>query len=196
MPIKGIFKRLVGRPRKEIQATLLIPKVDPMKLTIKKHQVRYTNWFTPTLWPPIHVAVKQHQNIQEALSYLRATFRKPGKVRSVYDALSRGSMYEWFYPNGDLKPNYKRCVELGSYFAKFKQLCSVLANYPLLKDEICKVLKKQRTTGQPLYAICIQPLIKTIITKREPHLLESNKSFRISIPWTRAFLKAELNWSY
>ena len=38
MPIKEIFKQLVGRPRKEIQATLLIPKVEPMKLTIKKKQ--------------------------------------------------------------------------------------------------------------------------------------------------------------
>ena len=91
-------------------------------------------------------------------------------------------MYEWFCPNGDLKPNYKRCVELGNYFAKSKQHCSVLADYLLLKDELCEVLKKQRAAGQPLYAVCIQPLIKTIINKREPHLLETNKSFRVSIP--------------
>ena len=36
MPIKKIFKRPVGRLRKEIQATLLIPKVETMKPTIKK----------------------------------------------------------------------------------------------------------------------------------------------------------------
>ena len=94
MPKKEIFKRPVGRPRKEIQATFLKPKVEPMKPTIKKHQVRYINWFTPALWPPIHAIVKQHRNIQGGLSYLRATFRKPREVGSVYDALSKGSMYE------------------------------------------------------------------------------------------------------
>ena len=59
-------------------------------------------------------------------------------------------MYECFYPNRDLKPNYKYCVKLGSYFAKSKQHCSILVDYPLLNDEICKVLKKQRAAGQPL----------------------------------------------
>jgi hypothetical protein len=126
-----------------------------MKLPSKKPKVRYTNWFSPTFWPPIHVAVKQHRNIQGALNYLRAAFRKPEDLSSVYDALSRGSMYECFHPTGELKTNYKCCVELGNYFAKSKQYCLVLAHHPDLKDEICKVLKRQRATRQPLYAVCI-----------------------------------------
>ena len=56
--------------------------------------------------------------------------------------------------------------------------------------------KEAKGCWSTLVVACIQPLIKTIITKREPHLLESSKSFRISIPRIRAFLKAELNWSY
>jgi hypothetical protein len=46
--------------------------------------------------------------------------------------------------------------------------------------------------------VCIQPLIKAIISKREPHLLDDSSSngFRVSINWTREFIKAELNWSY
>jgi hypothetical protein len=105
-------------------------------------------------------------------------------------------MYEWFHPTEELKTNYKRCVELGNYFAKSKQHCPILANHLDLKDEICKVRKRQRAAGQPLYAVCIQPLIKSIILKRQSQLLESNKSFRMSLPWTRTFIKAELNWSY
>jgi hypothetical protein len=41
----------------------------------------------------------------------------------------------------------ERCVELGNYFAKSKQQCSILADHPELKDEICKVLRKKRTIG-------------------------------------------------
>jgi hypothetical protein len=41
-------------------------------------------------------------------------------------------------------------------------------------------------------------LIKTIITLREPQLLQdySKSGFRVGIDWTRAFLKTELKWSY
>ena len=54
-PKKETFKRLVGRPWKERQVMLLKPKVERMKPIIKPKKVRdsYTNWFTPTLWPPI-----------------------------------------------------------------------------------------------------------------------------------------------
>jgi hypothetical protein len=51
-------------------------------------------------------------------------------------------MYEWFHPTEELKTNYKRCVELGNYFAKSKQHFAILANHPQLKNEIYKVLRK------------------------------------------------------
>ncbi len=38
-------------------------------------------------------------------------------------------------------------------------------------------------------------MIKTLIQKREPQLLEDEK-FKVSTKWTRAFIKSELNWSY
>jgi len=196
VPKKEIVRRLVGRPKRDSQAVLLKPKIEPMKALKKKPKVCYTNWFTPSLWPPTFAAVKQHRNIQGALTYLRAAFRKPRDLSSVYDSLSRGTMYEWFHPNGDLKENYKRCVEFGTYLAKPKQNCPILMDYPLLKKEICTVLCKQREVGQLLYAVCIQPLIKAIISKREPQLLENNRNFRVSIGWTRNFIKTELNWSY
>ena len=104
-------------------------------------------------------------------------------------------MYEWFHPNGDLKENYKRCVELDTYFDKTSQHCPILDDYPTLRDEICNVLRKQRAGSQPLSVVVIQPLIKTLIKKREPQLLEDEK-FKVSTKWTRAFIKSELNWSY
>ena len=104
-------------------------------------------------------------------------------------------MYEWFHPNDDLKENYKCCVELDTYFDKTSQHCPILGDYPTLRDEICNVLRKQRAGSQPLSVVVIQPLIKTLIKKREPQLLEDEK-FKVSTKWTRAFIKSELNWSY
>jgi hypothetical protein len=89
-----------------------------------------------------------------------------------FDDLNRNNMNGWFHSNGDLKDSIKRCVELGTYFAKSSQHCPVLASYPKLKNEICEVLRKQRATSQPLYGSCIQGLIKTIVTLREPQLLQ------------------------
>jgi hypothetical protein len=45
-----------------------------MKPHIKTPKVHHTNWFFPTLWPPINTAIKQHCNIQSALNYLTETF--------------------------------------------------------------------------------------------------------------------------
>ena len=54
-----------------------------------------------------------------------------------------------------LKDNIKRYVELDTYFAKSTKRCSILASYPLLKEKICDILKKQMIVGQPLYGVCI-----------------------------------------
>jgi hypothetical protein len=198
---KAVPKRPVGRPKKEKVAELLRPTATPMKPSSKKtKKVRghYHNWFTPTLWPPTFKAVKQHRNLQEALDFLRSAYRLPGDLSCVYDNLNRSSMSGWFHSNGDLKDSIKRCVELGTYFAKSSQHCPILASYHEVKNEICEVLRKQRVVGQPLYGSCIQGLIKTIITLREPQLLQnySNNGFRVGLDWTRTFLKMELNWSY
>ena len=72
---KVVFKRPVGRPKKELKAMLLKPKVEPMKKTTKKVRGPYTNWFTPTLWPPIFAAMKQFRSAQGAVDYLRAAWR-------------------------------------------------------------------------------------------------------------------------
>ena len=71
-------------------------------------------------------------------------------------------MYEWFHSNGDFKENYKRCVELGTYFDKASQHCPILGDYPTLRYEICNVLRKQRVGGQSFSVVIIQPFIKSL----------------------------------
>ena len=142
MAKKENIKRPMERSKKELQASLLAPKLAPKISQIKKPKIRYTNWFFPSLWPQIYTTVKQNRNIQSALNYLR-----PGDLSSFSNVLS-STMYEWFHPLKELKNNNKHCVELGTYFAKSKQHCPILANHPQLKHEICEVLKKQKETRQ------------------------------------------------
>ena len=86
-------------------------------------------------------------------------------------------------------------MEFGTYFAKSVQHCPILDPHPLLKEEICAILKKMRKAGQPLHAVWIQPLIKAIILNKAPHILEGTHStaFKVSYEWTKHFMKAELN---
>lgn len=194
---KEIFKRLVGRPKKGTKAVLFKPKIKSIPST-KKVRGSYTNWFTPSFWPPpIYATIKQHRNIFRALKYLRATYRKPRKIDDVYDYLSRTSLAKWFHPNGELEENYKRYVGLGTTFAS-AQHSPILDAQLVLKEEICEVLKKHRAARQPLSVVCIQPVIKAIILKRAPHLLKRTHmtAFHVSYAWTKSFIKSQLNWSY
>jgi hypothetical protein len=117
----------------------------------------------------------------------------------VYDKLSRGSLYEWFTPTGELKEGYKDYVYLGtSAFTGGPQHCPIFENYPQLREKIVTILKTHRDVGHPLYASSIQGIIKAIIRKEEPILLSntSRTGFKVSIDWTRDFVKTKLHWSY
>lgn len=77
-------------------------------------------------------------------------------------------MREWFHLKGDSKETYKRCVDVGTYFVKNVQRCSILESHPIPKDETCGILRNERKAIQPLYAVCIQSLIKAIIQEKAP----------------------------
>jgi hypothetical protein len=194
-------RRLVGRPRKELVAVLHTHKVEEEEPRSKKAKVRrpYTNWFVPSLWEPIFAAVKQHRNLTSALHYLQSKYKKPGQSCSVYDKLSRGSLYEWFTPTSELKEGYKNYVYLGtSTFTSGSQHSPILEHYPQLREKIVTILKTHRDVGHPLYASSIQGIIKAIIRKEEPILLSntSRTGFKVGLGWTRAFIKTELHWTY
>jgi hypothetical protein len=84
---KEVMKRLVGRPKKKMEAVLLTPKVEPEEQESKKAKVRgpYPNWFLPALWEPIYAVVKQHKNLTTILNYLRTKHKVRGETYSFYD---------------------------------------------------------------------------------------------------------------
>jgi hypothetical protein len=167
---------------------------------MKKRKIRgtYTNWFCPTLWCPIQYAMRRFRNYLCVVLYLRSAYKEPGESSSVYDGLRRNTLYGWFTTTGILRKKYKQCVQDETSFTRSEQHMPILSKYPEIEEEIISTLKKQRAVGQLLYGTTIQPLIKAIIKKRAPHLLDSTSKigFNVSIDWTRCFIKRTLNWSY
>ncbi len=137
------FKRVVGRPWKPMQTTLIskreikktINDASNSKSTKKRKRGAYTNWFAPHLWPSILINVKKHGDFIGALHYLKTFHRKLREISGPYEELSRRSLYEWFTPRGELKPHVKVVVEKGTASIAAKKHFSILETRPKLKDE-------------------------------------------------------------
>jgi hypothetical protein len=84
-------------------------------------------------------------------------------------------MYEWFHPSDDLKENYKRCVEFGTYFDKASLHLVIIPPLQL----IFAMYLESNALRWPLSIVIIQPFIKVLIQKCEPQLLEDDK-FKVS----------------
>jgi hypothetical protein len=135
------LKRPIGRPQKQLQATLMAKK------EIKQGETRstYTNWFAPHLWPSIFASVKKHGDLTTAFHYLKTFHRKPREVNGPYEKLSRGSLYEWFTLRKKLKPHLKKTIARGT--TPIPTHFSILETRPKLKDESINVLKSMRAVG-------------------------------------------------
>jgi hypothetical protein len=199
---KEVIKRPVGRPKKELQATLLTPNVEKIEASsTKKVQVRgnYTNWFLPSLWGPIHAAMRVHKNYTSTLRYLQSKYKLPGQINSVYDDLTRGTLFNWFTPFGELKEGVKQKIyDEKSSFTEGSQHKYVLSAYHDLREEIIEMLKALREAGQPLFASSVRTRIRTLILTKEPQLLQQDgkTSFKVSLHWCREFVRDNLDWSY
>jgi len=63
------------------------------------------------------------------LHFLKTTYRKPG-VPSLYEKLGKASLWDWFTPHSDLKPNYICAQQLETTIKKTKYNMLVLEEYP------------------------------------------------------------------
>ena len=142
--------------------------------------------------------MKQHKNYTSTLHYLKLKYKEPGKNCSVYDSLSKGTLWNWFTSTGELREGVKTKIDNETPFRESSQHRNVLSNFPILQEEIIEMLQAHRDVGQPLFASSIQNRIRSLIRKREPSLLEGEgpTDFKVSLAWTRDFVRCNLNWSY
>jgi hypothetical protein len=197
---KEIEKRPVGRPKKEL-STFLTTSMETAQRSKPTKKVRgpYTNWFIPSLWDPIFAIVTKHRNLKGALRFLQLKYRLPGQVHGIYDKLTRSSLAEWFTNVGELKDRTKQAIfkEIAA-FTGGPQHAYILSGHIELEEDIITLLKSHQDAGQALFASTVRGLIRTLIQKRVPYLLdnESQSGFKVSIPWTRDFVRTNLGWSF
>ena len=156
------FKWLVGKYRKEKQTVLLKPKVERMKPSIKPKKIRgsHTNWFTPTLRPPIYKVV--NIVISQSRGVFWGWFIEKLEIFFVFMTIYLRAIRE----NGFIRMKiWRRPINVVSILAHtLPKLYNIAQSWnPVQNDEICAILKNPRKAGQPLYVVCIQPLIKVII---------------------------------
>ena len=70
----------------------------------------YTNWFMPSFWDPTHVAMKMYKNYTAPLMYLQSKYKLQGHIGSVYDDLTRGTLFNWFTTSKILKERVGRKI--------------------------------------------------------------------------------------
>lgn len=102
-------------------------------------------------------------------------------------------MAGWFTKEGALKPKILPYVQRHSSFVPSSQHESPFSSRPDILKEICDMLIAMRDAGQSLSAGIVQPIILGLLSSRAPELLGK---FKVSIEWTRNFMKHQLQWSY
>ena len=76
-----VVKRLVGRPRDKLKATLLYPNVEEEEPTSKKLKIKghYINWFEHSIWDSVYDVVRKHRIINNAYKYLKKMYKEIGR---------------------------------------------------------------------------------------------------------------------
>ena len=120
-------------------------------------------------------------------------YRKPGTNSSPFDKLARSTLYTWFIADGKLKAKYAPHVQRKKQFTPSTPHDGPLASRPDVVQDLCELLLAMRNAGQSLNAGIVQPIILGFIIA---HALELLGHFKVSLPWTRGFLKKHLYWSY
>jgi hypothetical protein len=100
---------------------------------------------------------------------------------------------------GELKDRTKQAIfkEIAA-FTGGPQHAYILSRHTEFEEDIITLLKSHRDAGQALFASTVRGLIRTLIQKKAPHLLdnESQSGFKVFIPWTRDFVRTNLGWSF
>jgi hypothetical protein len=104
------------------------------------------------------------------------------------------------HPNRGVKTTCESCCRKNDSFHYYrKKYFSILETRPELKYELTTLLKNMRATGQGLSTPIVKPIIRGIFESRAPELLKDftkQRGFKVSLEWTRYFMKYHLSWSY
>jgi hypothetical protein len=72
--------------------------------------------------------VKKYSNNSQALHFLKIADKKP-RIPNPHKKLGKASLWDWFTPNGELKPNYFQATKLGTIVKQNKRNLLVLEKH-------------------------------------------------------------------
>jgi len=149
---KEVVKQPIGRTKKQIDVVLLILKVEPQEQASIKAKVRgsYTNCFLRSLWKPIFAIVTQYKHLSSALNYLCTKYKLPREIYSIYDKISRSSLYGWFTNKGVLREECKQYItNKSSSFTGGTQHAHILSQFSKVEKELSPYLKAIAMQNNP-----------------------------------------------
>jgi hypothetical protein len=115
------------------------------------------------------------------------------KFNGRFDLLRHSTIDGWFDDNHNLKPEYQeKFNDYGeSTNPRNAGAKSKLFPYPELEKEIINRLIKTRETGVVMRIRNIRIIMRALIQKHQPQLLEE---FKLSKRWISTFVRSKLNW--
>jgi hypothetical protein len=86
------------------------------------------------------VVVKKYSNNPQALHFFKL-LKKRG-VPSPYEKLRKASLWDWFKPNGEVKPNYIHVAKLEITIKQNKINLLIFEKHPKLQNALVSLLQK------------------------------------------------------
>jgi hypothetical protein len=81
-------------------------------------------------------------------------------------------LIEWFITSGELKPNYKHAMKVGTTMKSNRESMHALEDYLKVCDSLVVMLQKMKEVGQPLSTSIVQPIIHEMIKFVAPKILQ------------------------
>ena len=131
---------------------------------------------------------------------MRTFYRKIGQPEGPYETLNKTSLLTWFTFEDVFRDGFKDAIEAKSgNMSSHSYYLLMLEKKPKLKYEIMSLLKGLKEVTQCLFVPIMQPIICGSIESRALKLLCENAKrggSKVTIAWTRHFLRCEMGWSY
>ena len=127
------------------------------------------------------------------MKYLRIAHRTKDTFTGPYDKLSRERLNEWFTISGEIRGHVSACVVREHAFVPQGQHMPPLQSHMDATTEFMELLLSMGETSVFLHAGIVQPIIIDFLQEKIPEVLPK---WKVSLNWTRRFMRSRLNWRF
>jgi hypothetical protein len=196
-----LLRRGPGRPKKErdaadaVMAAATAASVDDKEEEPPTKRGKYANWFST---PLIHDILAAYQRCdrsgEKTVAYLqRAHPKLPTEQEARFSHLAASTIRSWHDDNGKLLPRFAALLETAVGPRRGAGEARAFAACPEVEAEIAHVLQLMRERGSVVNIAVIRYVMRAVITKQQPNLLNNLQLSRTFISdWARE--QMQLTW--